>query len=125
MARLPYALFGVALVVLPYFLRRQIGDKGAICAAIIMAFSPSLLYFSRFGRNDMLMVVWAVLLLICLWRYTESSKPPVYVRGGGGDGVDAGVQRNRVFHHLVHGAGCAGPGLASIVGRGAASDDIG
>ena len=73
-ARLPYALFGVALVILPYFLRRQIGDKGAICAAVIMTFSPTLLYFSRFGRNDILMVVWATLLLIFLWRYVESSK---------------------------------------------------
>ena len=73
-ARLPYALFGVALVILPYFLRRQIGDQGAICAAVILTFSPSLLYFSRFGRNDILMVVWATLLLIFLWRYLESSK---------------------------------------------------
>ena len=73
-ARLPYALFGVALVALPYFLRRQIGDSGAICAAVILTFSPSLLYFSRFGRNDILMVVWAVLLLIFLWRYAEGSR---------------------------------------------------
>jgi len=65
----------VALVILPYFLRLQIGDKGAISAAVILTFSPSLLYFSRFGRNDILMVVWAMLLLIFLWRYTESSKP--------------------------------------------------
>ena len=72
-ARLPYALFGVVLVVLPYFLRRQIGDIGALCAAVILTFSPSLLYFSRFGRNDILMVVWAVLLLIFLWRFRESS----------------------------------------------------
>ncbi len=75
-ARLPYALFGVALVALPYFLRRQMGDKGAICAALIMAFSPTLLYFSRFGRNDILMAVWATLLLIFLWRYHENSKRP-------------------------------------------------
>lgn len=68
-ARLPYALFGVALTVLPYFMRRLIGDKGAVCAAVILAFSPSLLYFSRFGRNDILMAVWAVLLLIMLWQY--------------------------------------------------------
>ena len=73
-ARLPYALFGVILVVLPYFLRRQIGDWGAICAAVILAFSPSLLYFSRFGRNDILMAVWALLLLIFLWRYSQSSR---------------------------------------------------
>ena len=69
LARLPYALFGIVLTVLPYFMRRLIGDKGAVCAAVILAFSPSLLYFSRFGRNDILMAVWAVLLLIMLWQY--------------------------------------------------------
>ena len=73
-ARLPYALFGVVLVALPYFLRERIGEKGAVCAAIILAFSPSLLYFSRFGRNDILMAVWAVSLLIMLWRYTVSER---------------------------------------------------
>ena len=74
-ARLPYALFGVGLVVLPYFLRKHIGDTGALCAAVIMTFSPTLLYFSRFGRNDILMAVWALLLLIFLWRYAENSRP--------------------------------------------------
>lgn len=69
LARLPYALFGVTLTALPYFMRRLVGDKGAVCAAVILAFSPSLLYFSRFGRNDILMAVWAVLLLIMLWQY--------------------------------------------------------
>ena len=73
-ARLPYALFGVALVILPYFLRRQIGAPAAICAAVILTLSPALLYFSRFGRNDILMAVWALLLLILLWRYTENSR---------------------------------------------------
>ena len=74
LARLPYALFGVTLTVLPYFMRRLIGDKGAVCAAVILAFSPSLLYFSRFGRNDILMAVWAVLLLIMLRQYGISSR---------------------------------------------------
>ena len=74
LARLPYALFGVALTVLPYFLRGLIGDKGAVCAAVILAFSPSLLYFSRFGRNDILMAVWAVSLLILLWRYSVAGR---------------------------------------------------
>ena len=73
-ARLPYALFGILLVTLPWFLRRELGEKGAICAAVILTLSPSLLYFSRFGRNDILMVVWAVLLLTFLWKYTQSSR---------------------------------------------------
>ena len=70
-ARIPYALFGVILVILPYFLRRQIGAWGAGSAAVILALSPALLYFSRFGRNDILMAVWALTLLILLWRYSE------------------------------------------------------
>ena len=74
LARLPYALFGVTLTALPYFMRRLIGDKGAVCAAVILAFSPSLLYFSRFGRNDILMAVWAALLLIMLWQYGINSR---------------------------------------------------
>lgn len=74
LARLPYALFGVALTILPYFMRRLIGDKGAVCAAVILAFSPTLLYFSRFGRNDIIMAVWAVLLLIMLWQYGINSR---------------------------------------------------
>ena len=74
LARLPYALFGVTLVVVPYFMRGLIGDKGAVCAAIILAFSPSLLYFSRFGRNDILMAVWAALLLIMLWRFSVTNR---------------------------------------------------
>ncbi len=73
-ARLPYPLFGVALVILPYFLRRELGEKGSVCAAVILTLSPSLLYFSRFGRNDILMVVWALLLLIFLWKYSQSSR---------------------------------------------------
>ncbi len=73
-ARLPYALFGAALVGLPYFLRAQIGERGAVGAGVILAFSPTLLYFSRFGRNDILMAVWGVLLLILMWRYVVSSR---------------------------------------------------
>ena len=73
-ARLPYALFGVGLVVLPYFLREQIGRWGAAGAAMILAMSPTLLYFSRFGRNDILMAVWALLLLVLFWRYTTTGR---------------------------------------------------
>ena len=74
LARLPYAAFGVVLVALPYLLRRNIGQIGAVCAAIFLTLSPTMLYFSRFGRNDILMAVWALLLLILMWRYTETSR---------------------------------------------------
>ena len=73
-ARLLPALFGTALVALPYFLRRQLGRWGALAVAILLAFSPMLLYYSRYVRNDIYSAFWSLLLVICIWRYFEERK---------------------------------------------------
>ena len=73
-ARLAYVLFGTALVGLPYFLRDHIGRTGAVIASVMLTLSPSLLYFSRFGRNDILMAFFATALLILMWRYLHEGK---------------------------------------------------
>ena len=73
-ARLGYALFGVILVGLPYFLRSHLGNAGALITGVMLALSPSMLYFSRFGRNDILMAVWAAALLILMWRYIHEGR---------------------------------------------------
>ncbi len=73
-ARLLPALFGSALVVLPYFLRRQLGRWGSLAVAIFLAFSPALLYFSRYARNDIYIAFWTLLLVIFMWRYFEGRK---------------------------------------------------
>ena len=73
-SRLGYALFGTALVALPYLLRDHIGRHGALIAAVMLAVSPALLYFSRFGRNDIIMMFWAVSLFILMWRYLHSGR---------------------------------------------------
>ena len=73
-ARLAYVIFGSALVGLPYFLRDYMGRSGAFFASVMLMLSPALLYFSRFGRNDILMAFWAVALFILLWRYIHRSE---------------------------------------------------
>ena len=73
-SRLAYALFGTALVGLPYFLREHIGWRGALIASVMLALSPALLYFSRFGRNDIIMMFFAVALFVILWRYLHSGR---------------------------------------------------
>src|SRR3981081_2477910 len=50
-ARLVPALFGVALIGLPFLLRHELGRAGAIAAALLFTVSPALLYFSRFIRH--------------------------------------------------------------------------
>ena len=72
--RLAYALFGAALVALPYLFRDYIGRIGALVAAVLLTLSPSVLYLSRLGRNEILMAVWAVAILILLWRYMNEGK---------------------------------------------------
>ena len=73
-ARLAYVLFGAALAGVPYFLRHHIGGAGSVLTGLMLALSPSLLYFSRFGRNDIMMAFWAASILVLMWRYFESGK---------------------------------------------------
>ncbi|MCY4367375.1 MAG: TIGR03663 family protein [Chloroflexi bacterium] len=73
-ARMAYALFGAILVGLPYFLREWLGKSGALLTGLLLAMSPSLLYFSRFGRNDILMAVFAVSLFALLWHYAHNPR---------------------------------------------------
>ena len=73
-ARLIYAIVGSLLVGLPYFLRDQLGRFGAISISIMLILSPSMLYFSRFGRNDILMAFWTVSLFIIMMRYIYDGK---------------------------------------------------
>jgi predicted membrane-bound mannosyltransferase/streptogramin lyase len=72
--RLVYALSGSILVGLPYFLRAYIGRYGAIIAALLLAFSPTLLYFSRFNRDDLLITTYTLGMVIVMWRYLKEEK---------------------------------------------------
>ena len=74
-ARLVSAAAGIALVALPFFFRARLGRIGALLTSAMLAFSPTLLYFSRFARNDVIMAVWALGLVISMWRYLDEGKP--------------------------------------------------
>ena len=73
-SRLLYAIAGTTLVALPIFFRSRLGRFGALFTSVMLAFSPALLYFSRFARNDILMAVWVLGLVICMWRYIDEGK---------------------------------------------------
>ncbi|MEA1959014.1 MAG: TIGR03663 family protein [Chloroflexota bacterium] len=73
-ARLLPAIFGTAIVVLPYFLRRQLGRWGALAVAVLLAFSPLFMYYSRYARNDIYIAFFTLLLIVCIWNYIDSRK---------------------------------------------------
>ena len=70
-ARLLYAIAGTILILMPLFFRSRLGDWGALITSVLLAFSPAMLYYSRFARNDILMAVWALGIVIAMWRYLD------------------------------------------------------
>ncbi len=56
-ARLPAALGGVLLTAMALLLRRRFSREVALAAGVLVAFSPNLLYYTRFCRED----VWSLL----------------------------------------------------------------
>ncbi|HET8524098.1 MAG TPA: flippase activity-associated protein Agl23, partial [Thermomicrobiales bacterium] len=78
------ALFGIALVGLPYLLRgpRLLGRWGALLASFFLLISPSILYYSRFIRHDIYTATGALLLFICIVRYLEYPERRWLITGG-------------------------------------------
>ncbi len=71
-ARLGPALLGVALVLLPYGLRRHLGRTGALAAAALFAISPTALYLSRTVNGDIGAAVGGLALVVGLFGWQES-----------------------------------------------------
>lgn len=71
-ARFAPALFGTALVLVPLLLRPWLGRVGALAGATFLAFSPSLLYYSRFIRHDPFVIFFTLAITVCIFRYRAS-----------------------------------------------------
>ena len=72
--RIAAATLGTAIVGLPYFLRDYLGKIGAWLACFLLAVSPSLVYFSRFAREDIYMACFTLLLVVSAARYVRSRR---------------------------------------------------
>src|SRR5712692_10693963 len=72
--RIPAATLGTVIVGLPYFLRDYLGKLGAWIASFLLAVSPSMVYFSRFAREDIYFACFTLLLVVATARYVRSRK---------------------------------------------------
>jgi len=70
-ARLPSALLGLALVMLPFGLRRQLGRRGALAASALLALSASSLFWSRTLSGDVAAGVGMLLVIVGGARWLE------------------------------------------------------
>ena len=73
-ARLSPALFGIALAILPLFLKKWLGSKGVLATTLLMAVSPVMMHRSRFIRHDAFVAVFNLMLFIAILRYLDGRK---------------------------------------------------
>lgn len=73
-ARLAPALAGVALTAMALLLRRRFGLGAAFAAGALAAFSPNLLYYSRFCRDDVWSLVGTAGLFLWLDLYLQRGR---------------------------------------------------
>lgn len=72
--RIAAATLGTVIVGLPYFLRDYLGKIGAWIACFLLAVSPSMVYFSRFAREDIYMACFTLVLVVGTARYLRDRK---------------------------------------------------
>ncbi len=86
------ALAGLVLVLLPYFLRHRLGRGGALAASLLLALSPSAVFFSRSLDGAILVAASGLALAVGLIQYLDTRRPAwLYLAAGAlGFGLCAG-----------------------------------
>ena len=72
--RVFHALMGSLLVLSPLLLRRTLGNAGTVLAATFLLLSPTMLYYSRFARNDIPVALFTVMMFAGVWRYRTDQR---------------------------------------------------
>jgi uncharacterized protein (TIGR03663 family) len=73
--RLLPVLAGLILVLLPYWLRHRLGRIGALAAALLLALSPSAVYFSRALDSAIVVAACGLALVVGLICYADTRRP--------------------------------------------------
>ncbi len=71
LARLVPALGGALLAIGPYFLRQRLGRMGALAASLLLALSPSVLFFSRYLGGEVIVAACALAMTWGLFGYLD------------------------------------------------------
>jgi uncharacterized protein (TIGR03663 family) len=74
-ARLLPALAGAALVLLPYLLRHRLGRTGALAASALLLISPTVLFASRHGGGDVLLLAAGLAALVGILGWVDHRHP--------------------------------------------------
>jgi len=72
--RIVPVLFGVGLVLLLLLIGDGLGWPAAVCAGVLTAVSPAMVFFSRFYIQEMLLVFFTFAAIVAGWRYAQNRR---------------------------------------------------
>ncbi len=72
--RLVPVLFGIGLLVLLFLLVDTLGVTAVLVAALLVALSPAMVFYSRYYIHETLLVFFSLAAIGCGWRYVVSRK---------------------------------------------------
>ena len=70
--RIVPVFFGVLLVLLLLFMFDGLGGAATVCAAVLTAISPAMVFYSRYYIQEMLLVCFTFGAIACGYRYTQN-----------------------------------------------------
>lgn len=73
-ARLWSAVAGTLLLLAVWRLRDRLGNLAACLAVVFLAVSPTLLFYSRFNRNDVPFTLAALVFVLCMVRFLQQTR---------------------------------------------------
>ena len=85
--RLMPALAGTAMLPLPLLLRRKLGREASLLATLFLAFSPSLVFFSRQASASILPATLSFAVLVFLVAFADSGRPQYLLAASASTGL--------------------------------------
>jgi uncharacterized protein (TIGR03663 family) len=99
-ARLPVAVVGGCLPLAAYLFRDYLRDDETVALGALLAFSPLVVYYSRFMRNDVLVAAFSVVALGFLLRLLATRRLAYLVAAGAAFGLAVTTKENAVLYVL-------------------------
>jgi uncharacterized protein (TIGR03663 family) len=82
-------------------LRRWLGRLGAVVASLLLLISPSILYYSRYIRNEIYIALWMMLLTAALFHFLEDRNPRWFYLGAGVLMLSLATKENAYFFGFI------------------------
>jgi len=67
-------LFGVGVILLLGLIRDAVGRAAVLCAGLLTALSPAMVFYSRYYIHETLLVFFTLAVIVTGWRYVRSGR---------------------------------------------------